>query len=53
MIHGLDTGFLVAAEALEHAEHVASRDTLARLPGGPKTDLTPDYPATSAVVANY
>ena len=31
MIHGLDTGFLVAAEALEHAEHVAARDTLARL----------------------
>jgi predicted nucleic acid-binding protein len=31
MIHGLDTGFLVAAEVLEHAEHVAARDTLARL----------------------
>jgi predicted nucleic acid-binding protein len=30
MIHGLDTGFLVAAEVLEHAQHVAARDTLAR-----------------------
>jgi hypothetical protein len=29
MIHGLDTGFLVAAEMLEHAEHVAARDTFA------------------------
>jgi predicted nucleic acid-binding protein len=31
MIHGLDTGFLVAAEVLEHASHVASRFALARL----------------------
>ena len=31
MIHGLDTGFLVAAELVEHAEHVAARDTFARL----------------------
>jgi predicted nucleic acid-binding protein len=31
MIHGLDTGFLVAAEVSEHAQHVAARDTLARL----------------------
>ena len=31
MIHGLDTGFLVAAEVKEHAEHAAARDTLARL----------------------
>jgi predicted nucleic acid-binding protein len=31
MIHGLDTGFLVAAEVAEHAQHVAARDTLARL----------------------
>jgi predicted nucleic acid-binding protein len=31
MIHGLDTGFLVAAEVVEHAEHVAARHTLARL----------------------
>lgn len=28
MIHGLDTGFLVAAEVLEHAEHVAARNAL-------------------------
>jgi predicted nucleic acid-binding protein len=31
MIHGLDTGFLVAAEVSEHADHVAARATLARL----------------------
>jgi len=31
MIHGLDTGFLVAAELLEHPEHVAARDMLTRL----------------------
>ena len=31
MIHGADTGFLVAAEVAEHASHEASRDTLARL----------------------
>jgi predicted nucleic acid-binding protein len=31
MIHGLDTGFLVTAEVAEHAEHVAARETLARL----------------------
>ncbi len=31
MMHGVDTGFLVAAEVAEHAEHVAARDTLARL----------------------
>lgn len=31
MIHGLDTGFLVAAEVVEHAQHIAARDTLARL----------------------
>jgi predicted nucleic acid-binding protein len=30
MIHGLDTGFLVAAEVAEHAEHTAARETLAR-----------------------
>lgn len=33
MIHGLDTGFLVAAEMSEHPEHAATRDTLARLIG--------------------
>jgi predicted nucleic acid-binding protein len=31
MIHGVDTGFLVAAEIAEHAEHTAARATLARL----------------------
>ncbi len=31
MIHGLDTGFLVAAEVTEHVEHTGARDTLARL----------------------
>jgi predicted nucleic acid-binding protein len=31
MIHGLDTGFLVAAELAEHPEHVAARNTLTRL----------------------
>ncbi len=31
MIHGMDTGFLVAAELLEHADHAAARNTLARL----------------------
>ena len=31
MIHGLDTGFLVAAEVQEHSEHTQARHTLARL----------------------
>jgi predicted nucleic acid-binding protein len=31
MIHGLDTGFLVAAGVREHADHDAAHDTLARL----------------------
>ena len=30
MIHGLDTGFLVAAEVTEHGEHTGARATLAR-----------------------
>ena len=34
MMHGLDTGFLVAAEAAEHAEHTDARSTLARLLAG-------------------
>src|SRR5713226_5772260 len=33
MMHGLDTGFLVAAEVTEHAEHADARATLARLLG--------------------
>ena len=31
MIHGLDTGFLVAAEVREHAAHVDARATLAQV----------------------
>jgi predicted nucleic acid-binding protein len=31
MIHGLDTGFLVALEVREHADHAAAQDTLAQL----------------------
>ncbi len=31
MVHGLDTGFLVAAEVAEHDDHFAARQTLARL----------------------
>jgi predicted nucleic acid-binding protein len=31
MIHGLDTGFFVAAEVAEHGEHTAARHTLTRL----------------------
>jgi predicted nucleic acid-binding protein len=31
MIHGLDTGFLVAAEVLEHAHHIQARSILGRL----------------------
>jgi predicted nucleic acid-binding protein len=33
MKHGLDTGFLVAAEVKEHAEHTEARATLSRLLG--------------------
>ena len=33
MMHGLDTGFLVAAEVTEHAEYTDARATLARLLG--------------------
>ena len=33
MIHGLDTGFLVAAEVAEHADHADARTVLARLLG--------------------
>jgi predicted nucleic acid-binding protein len=34
MIHGMDTGFLVSAELVEHPDHVAARATLSRLLGG-------------------
>ena len=41
MIHGLDTGFLVAVEIIEHADH-AARALLARLLGaGDRLALTP------------
>ncbi len=33
MMHGLDTGFLVAAEVTERAEHANARGALARLLG--------------------
>lgn len=42
MIHGLDTGFLVAAEVTEHAEHSAARQTLATLVGaGDRVAIAP------------
>jgi predicted nucleic acid-binding protein len=42
MIHGLDTGFVVAAEVAEHAEHAAARATLATLIGaGDSLGLAP------------
>jgi len=42
MIHGLDTGFWVAAEVVEHADHQAARDTLARLvAAGDQIAITP------------
>ena len=31
MIHGMDTGFLVSAEVVEHPDHAAARATLSRL----------------------
>ena len=31
MIHGIDTGFLVAAEVAEHGEHLAARQMLLQL----------------------
>jgi predicted nucleic acid-binding protein len=33
MIHGLDTGFLVAAKVTKHADHADARAVLARLLG--------------------
>lgn len=42
MIHGLDTGFLVAAEVSEHAEHAAARSTLTQvLSAGDQIALAP------------
>lgn len=42
MTHGIDTGFLVAAEIIEHADHAAARALLARLLGaGDRLALAP------------
>ncbi len=42
MIHGIDTGFLVAVEIIEHADHAAARALLARLLGaGDRLELAP------------
>lgn len=42
MIHGLDTGFLVASEVAEHPAHVAARSTLTRLvAAGDKIAIAP------------
>ena len=42
MMHGLDTGFLVAVEVAEHSEHTDARATLARLLGaGDQIALAP------------
>ncbi len=42
MIHGIDTGFLVAVEVAEHADHTAARATVARLvAGGDRIALAP------------
>lgn len=42
MTHGIDTGFLVAAEIIEHADHAAARGLLARLLGaGDRLALAP------------
>ncbi len=42
MMHGLDTGFLVAVEVAEHAEHTDARATLTRLLGaGDQIALAP------------
>ena len=42
MIHGIDTGFLVAAEVIEHPDHASARALLARLLGaGDRLALAP------------
>jgi len=42
MIHGMDTGFLVSAELVEHPDHIAARATLSRLLGnGDRVALAP------------
>ena len=52
MIHGLDTGFLVATELLEHADHNAARQTLASLiAGGDQLGIAPQVLAEFIHVA--
>ncbi len=42
MIHGLDTGFLVASALAEHVEHMAARQTISRLiAGGDRIAIAP------------
>ena len=42
MTHGIDTGFLVALEIIEHVHHAAARASLARLLGaGDRLALAP------------
>jgi predicted nucleic acid-binding protein len=42
MIHGMDTGFLVSAEVVEHPDHVAARAILSRLlDAGDRVALAP------------
>lgn len=51
MIHGLDTGFLVAAEVTEHADHSAARQILANLvAAGDRIAITPQVLAEFLLV---
>lgn len=53
MIHGLDTGFLVAAEVTEHVDHLAARATLARLlSAGDRIAIAPQILAEFIHVVN-
>jgi predicted nucleic acid-binding protein len=46
MIHGLDTGFLVAAEVTEQGDHADARAVLARLLGaGDRIGIAPQVQA--------
>lgn len=52
MLHGLDTGFLIAAEVVEHAEHIAARDMIARLlAASDRIAIAPQIPAEFIHVA--
>ena len=51
MIHGLDTGFLVATEVREHAEHNDARVTLAQvLSAGDVIAIAPKYWRSSSML---